>query len=63
MRHYLYVTDPDGDEIAGSRRSIDRCRDRADVTRIENELSASMGEGCSVEDNVTDWSAFWADRQ
>lgn len=62
MMHYLYVTDPEGNEIAGSRRSVDRCRDRADVQRIERELANAMGDGCSVEDNVADWVRFWADR-
>ena len=62
MQHYLYVTDADGEEIPGSRKSIDRVSSRAQLAAIEAELTAKIGEGCSVDDNVSDWRDFWRDR-
>ena len=62
IAHYLFVVDAEGNPIAKSRRSVDHCKCRADVARIERDLTSAMGEGCSVEDNVGDWAAFWAAR-
>ncbi|WP_151973581.1 hypothetical protein [Erythrobacter sp. EC-HK427] len=62
MRHYLFVTDPEGNEIAGSRRSIDHCETREQLAAIERALASASGEGCSIEDNVDDWREFWKAR-
>lgn len=62
MQHYLYVTDIEGREVPGSRRSIDRVSTRDQVAAIEADLAAKMGDGCSIEDNVPDWRTFWLDR-
>ena len=63
MPRYLYVTDHEGKEIEGSRRSIENCLTRDDVARLEAQLAAAMGEGCSVQDNVADWREFWEERR
>ena len=62
MRHYLYVTDIEGCEIPGSRRSLDRLTTRDQVSALEAELARQIGDGCTVEDNVDDWRAFWKER-
>ena len=62
IAHCLFVVDAEGIPIAESRRSVEHCRCRADLARIERELTSVMGEGCSVEDNVDDWATFWAAR-
>jgi len=62
MQHYLYVTDAEGEEIPGSRVSIDRVSIRDEIAAIEADLAAKMGEGCSIADNVCDWQTFWSDR-
>jgi hypothetical protein len=62
MRHYLYVTDIEGREVPGSRRSIDRTSSCDQVAAIEADHAAKMGDGCSIEDNVPDWQIFWQAR-
>lgn len=59
MQHYLYITDIEGREVPGSRRSIDRVSSRDQVAAIEADLAAKMGDGCSTEDNVNDRRTFW----
>ena len=49
MKGYLYVTDPEGREIAGSRRSLAGVeRGTGGFAAIENELKRLAGEDCTV---------------
>jgi len=46
---YLYIADPDGREIPGSRRSLDGLeRGTGAFAEIENELKRLAGEDCTV---------------
>ena len=49
MRGYLYVADPEGNEIPGSRRSLAGVeRGTGGFAAIENELKRLAGENCVV---------------
>lgn len=63
MRYYLYVADPEGREIPGSRRSLANCRSREAYARLRDELRRVSGDECDVRDNIADWRQFWADRE
>jgi len=46
---YLYVADEAGYEIAGSRRSLSRCRSKAEYAELHRQLERAMGEDCMVK--------------
>lgn len=49
MNGYLYVADPEGREIPGSRRSLAGLeRGSGKFREIEDELKRLAGEGCTV---------------
>jgi hypothetical protein len=49
MKGYLYLTDPEGNEIPGSRRSLANVeRGTGGFAKLENELKRLSGEGCEV---------------
>ena len=49
MRGYLYVADPEGNEIPGSRRSLAGFeRGSGKFREIEDELKRLAGEDCTV---------------
>lgn len=49
MRGYLYVADPEGNEIPGSRRSLaGLVRGTGAFADLENELKRLAGEDCTV---------------
>lgn len=52
MERWLYITDCEGREIPGSRRSLDGCRSIQDIMRVEAELRRVMGEDCEVRDSA-----------
>ena len=55
MRGYLYVTDPEGNEIPGSRRSLANVeRGSGGFAELENELKRLAGEDCTVRYSETD---------
>ncbi|MCB2050026.1 MAG: hypothetical protein KDE63_01230 [Novosphingobium sp.] len=56
MRRYFYLIDGDGNELPGSRRYLDHCRDWRDVLAVENGLRAVMGEDCELRDSALDES-------
>ena len=49
QRGYLYIADPEGNEIPGSRRSLANVeRGTGQFAALENELKRMAGEGCTV---------------
>jgi hypothetical protein len=49
LKGYLYVADPEGREIPGSRRSLaGLVRGTGAFAEIENELKRLAGEDCTV---------------
>jgi hypothetical protein len=49
MTPYLYLADPEGNEIPGSRRSLEGIeRGTGQFAALENELKRKAGEGCEV---------------
>jgi len=51
---YLYIVDETGEEVPGSRRSAEGCRDIAELADLRRRLEAMMGDGCMVLDSEVD---------
>lgn len=54
MKGYLYVADEAGDEIEGSRRYLDRCRNLEELDAVRRQLERVAREGCTVLDSEVD---------
>jgi hypothetical protein len=49
LKGYLYVADPEGNEIPGSRRSLAHVeRGTGAFAELENEMKRQAGEDCTI---------------
>ena len=51
---YLYIADETGEEIPGTRRTVDYKGDRKHYFAVKADLESKMGEGCIIKDSEVD---------